>query len=84
MKEILVNFNTVNIYSVLVASISLTLVILTPKYLPKIPGALLGLIVSTLVASLFFPGQVATIGSAYGAIPNALPHFQFPISLAVW
>lgn len=78
MKEILVNFNTVNIYSVLVASISLTLVILTPKYLPKIPGALLGLIVSTLVASLFFPGQVATIGSAYGAIPNTLPHFQFP------
>ncbi|MEW5553298.1 sulfate permease [Peribacillus frigoritolerans] len=78
MKEILVNFHTVNIYSVLVASISLTLVILTPKYLPKIPGALLGLIVSTLVASLFFPGQVATIGSAYGAIPNALPHFQFP------
>ncbi|MFJ7939244.1 SulP family inorganic anion transporter [Peribacillus sp. NPDC096622] len=78
MKEILLNFNTVNIYSVLVAIISLTLVILTPKYLPKIPGALLGLIVSTLVASLFFPGQVATIGSAYGAIPNALPHFQFP------
>ncbi|MFY0782954.1 sulfate permease [Peribacillus simplex] len=78
MKEILLNFNTVNIYSVLVAIISLTLVILTPKYLPKIPGALLGLIVSTLVATFFFPDQVATIGSAYGAIPNALPYFQFP------
>jgi SulP family sulfate permease len=49
-----------------------------PKYLPKIPGALLGLMISTVVAALFFPNQVATIGSTYGAIPNELPKFEFP------
>jgi SulP family sulfate permease len=27
---------------------------------------------------LFFPNQVATIGSTYGAIPNELPNFEFP------
>ncbi|HWO97249.1 MAG TPA: sulfate permease [Bacillus sp. (in: firmicutes)] len=78
MKEILLNLNTVNVYSVLVAAISLAIVILAPKYLPKIPGALLGLVVSTLVAALFFPNQIATIGSTYGAIPNELPDFEFP------
>lgn len=46
--------------------------------MPKIPGALLGLIVSTLVAAFFFPNKVATIGSTYGAIPNKLPTFEFP------
>jgi sulfate permease, SulP family len=78
MKEILLNLNTVNIYSVLVAVISLTIVILAPRYINKIPGALLALIVSTLVAVFFFPDQVATIGSTYGAIPNELPNFEFP------
>ena len=78
MKEILINLNTINIYSILTASICLAIVILAPKYLPKIPGALLGLMVSTVVAALFFPNQVATIGSTYGAIPNELPKFGFP------
>jgi SulP family sulfate permease len=78
MKEILINLNTINIYSVLTASICLAIVILAPKYLPKIPAALLGLMVSTVVAALFFPHQVATIGSTYGAIPNELPKFEFP------
>jgi SulP family sulfate permease len=86
MKEILLNLNTVNFYSVLVAIISLTIVILAPRYINKIPGALLALIVSTLVATFFFPNEVATIGSTYGAIPNELPAFQFPqitISLVI-
>ncbi|MGG3575177.1 sulfate permease [Bacillus gobiensis] len=86
MREILVNLNTINTYSVLVAVISLFIVILAPKFMPKIPGALLGLIVSTLVAAFFFPNQVATIGSTYGAIPNELPNFEFPqitISLVI-
>ncbi|MDR4947769.1 SulP family inorganic anion transporter [Neobacillus cucumis] len=78
MKEILINLNTINLYSILTASICLAIVILAPKYLPKIPGALLGLMVSTVVAALFFPNQVATIGSTYGAIPNELPKFEFP------
>ncbi|MGF6953607.1 SulP family sulfate permease [Neobacillus sp. B4I6] len=78
MKEILFNLNTINIYSIFTASICLAIVILAPKYLPKIPGALLGLMVSTVVAALFFPNQVATIGSTYGAIPNELPKFEFP------
>lgn len=78
MGEIFMNLETINIYSVMTACICLAIVILTPKFFPKIPGALLGLSVSSLVAIFFFPNQVATIGSTFGSIPSQLPSFQFP------
>lgn len=78
MREVFLNFHTFNLNSFLVALVSLTIVISAPKYIPKIPGALLALIASTLVAVFCFPDQVATIGSTYGAIPNELPSFEFP------
>lgn len=78
MKEIGIHFNTINIFSVITASICLAIIIFTPKLLPKVPGALLGLVVSSVAATIFFPGQVATIGSTFGEIPNKLPSFQLP------
>jgi len=78
MKELYWHLNTINVYSVIVAIICLALIIITNKFLRKVPGALVGLIGSTLVATIFFPDQLATIGSAYGDIPNSLPSLQFP------
>ncbi|GFN31370.1 SulP family inorganic anion transporter [Paenibacillus xylaniclasticus] len=78
MKEIYLHLNTINIYSVIVAAIGLALIIITNKYVPKVPGALVGLIGSSVAATLFFPDQLATIGSAYGDIPNTLPSLQLP------
>ena len=78
IMEVASNIGTVNFNSVLIAIISLLLIIITPKFLHKIPGALVGIIISSLVAMLFFQGHVTTIGSTYGAIPNTLPHFQIP------
>ena len=48
------------------------------RFLPKVPGALLGLLVSTLIAAFFYPQQVATIGSKFGGIPSSLPTLQIP------
>ncbi|RED59349.1 SulP family inorganic anion transporter [Cohnella lupini] len=78
MKEILVHLDTVNLFSVITALICFAVILLTPKFLPRVPGSLIGLVVSTVAATLFFKGQVATIGSSFGAIPSALPHFQIP------
>ncbi|OCA84400.1 sodium-independent anion transporter [Bacillus sp. FJAT-27225] len=78
IKEIFIRIDTINLYSIVTAVICLGTVLLTPKLFPKIPGPLIGLIVSTLAATLFFPGQVATIGSTYGEIPKSLPEFQIP------
>ena len=48
------------------------------KIFTENPWSLAGIDCINCCRAVFFPGQVATIGSAYGAIPNALPHFQFP------
>lgn len=78
MKEILIHFNTLNPYSALIAVICLVVILITPRFLPKVPGSLIGLIISTVVATLFFPNNVVTIASAFGGIPGDLPHMQFP------
>lgn len=76
MKEIAVNLFTINSYSVITAGVCLLVILLTPRFLPKVPGSLMGLIVSSVLAALLFEGHVATIGSSFGAIPSTLPHFQ--------
>lgn len=78
MREVVINLNTLSFYSILTAVVSLFFVLFTPKVLPKVPGALAGLLVSTVMATMLFPEQVVTIGSAYGEIPRSLPSFQFP------
>ena len=78
MKEIYLHLDTINIYSVIVALIGLSLILITTKYLKHVPGALVGLIGSSIIATIFFPDQLATIGSTYGDIPNTLPSLQFP------
>lgn len=78
LKEIAIHLNTVNVYSILTASICLLFIIFIPKLVPKVPGPLIGIVVSTIIATIFFPTEVATIGSKYGEIPNSLPQFQFP------
>ncbi|MFJ8235092.1 SulP family inorganic anion transporter [Ureibacillus sp. NPDC094379] len=78
MKEIGSHLNTLNGYSILIALLCLAIMLVTPKVLPKVPGALVGIIVTTSVVAIFFSGDVATIGSTYGAIPNTLPEFGIP------
>lgn len=75
MKEIFLRISSLNIYSVVIALICLAILIVMPKYSPKIPASLVGIIVTTLIAAWLFPGKVTTIGSAYGVIPAGLPQF---------
>ena len=42
------------------------------------PGSLVGVVISTVIATVFFSGHVPTIGTAYGTIPNTLPQFDIP------
>ncbi len=78
ISEIIRHIHSINFYSILTAIICLITIIYTPKFFPKVPGPLIGLITSTLVASFFFPNQVATIGSTYGEISSTLPKFDIP------
>ncbi len=67
------------------ALLSLGLVLFGPrlKWLRRVPGPLIALIVVTLVQAIFRFDSVATIGSTYGEIPRGLPSLQIPdISLS--
>ncbi|WNF37453.1 SulP family inorganic anion transporter [Bacillaceae bacterium IKA-2] len=74
--EIVLHINSYNVYSLLTAAICLVTLVLTPKILPKVPGPLIGLFASTLVAAFIYPSEVATIGSTFGEIPSKLPEFE--------
>ena len=65
-----------------VASFSLLLLIVTPRWLPRIPGPLVVLVIATAVEKVAHL-PIATIGTAFGGIPGSLPSFHVPhITLA--
>ncbi|OGT53809.1 MAG: sodium-independent anion transporter [Gammaproteobacteria bacterium RIFCSPHIGHO2_12_FULL_42_13] len=57
---------------------SLALVLITPRIVKRIPGPLVALVVMTTIQSMYQFKSVATLGSAFGGIPQQLPHFQLP------
>src|SRR5690606_25538750 len=60
------------------ALLSLALVLLTPRVAKRIPGPLVAMVVATFLQATFQFEGVATIGSAFGGIPQSLPAFQLP------
>ena len=67
------------------AVLSLLLVLLTPKIpgFKRIPGPLVALVVATGLQHFFQFDGIATIGSAFGGIPQGLPDFQLPQGITV-
>jgi len=63
-----------------IALLSLLIVIFSPKVsaLKKIPGPLVAMIVATLLQSTLHLQGVATIGTAFGGVPQGLPVFALP------
>ena len=62
------------------ALMSLLLVLFSARVrgLKRVPGPLVALIVATLLQAVFKFEGIATIGSAFGGIPQGLPRFSFP------
>ena len=56
---------------------SLALVLLVPRWLPRVPGSIVALVLGT-VAVVAFDLPVATIGSKFGGIPSGLPALAIP------
>lgn len=78
MNEIGLHVNEINPYSVGTSLLCLVIFFGFAKLFPRIPGSLIGLIVSSLVATYVFSGEVATIGSTFGPIPSTLPQVHIP------
>ncbi len=78
IQEIGAKITTFNPYALVISLLSLLLILITPKWFPKVPGSLIAIVISTIVSVLFFEGKVATIGSEFGGIPNTLPTISMP------
>lgn len=63
-----------------IALLSLLIVIFSPKVaaLKKVPGPLVAMVVATLLQSTLHLEGVATIGTAFGGVPQGLPWFALP------
>lgn len=60
------------------ALLTLAVLLVSPRIFKRIPAPLIAMILATLVQWFFQFPNVATIGSAFGGIPQSLPHFQAP------
>ena len=67
-----------SITTTLFATLSIALVLITPRIFKRIPGPLVALVVATVIQSMFHIKNIATLGSTFGGIPQHLPHFALP------
>lgn len=61
---------------------TLAVLIFSNRRWKRIPGPLVAIVAATLVQSIFHLKEVATIGSAFGGIPQSLPHFSLPSGIS--
>ena len=77
------HITTINIYSVFLAVVTIVISLLWPRVTHKIPGSLVAIVVTTVVA-YFVHLPVETIGSKFGALSFSFPRPGIPhISLVV-
>lgn len=76
LKAFFENFSTFSLDALIVGGVSLTILILAPYVLKKVPGSLPAVIVGILMVK-FLPLKVATIGNLY-TISNSLPTLHIP------
>jgi len=75
--DLAVAFPSLHIETTLLAVLTLLLVIYSPRIFKRIPSPLIAMVVATAIQASFEFKGVATIGSAFGGIPQSLPSFEF-------
>ena len=77
LQSLVAHGDTISISTTLLSASALLVLIILARWVPKLPGAILVLVVGTAVASLAgLP--VETIQSRFGGIPNGLPELHIP------
>lgn len=77
MQEIVRNFKTISPSATTLSVIALALILLTMRYVKRVPGYIVALLVGTGIA-IVFRLPVETIGTRFGGIPSGLPNFEVP------
>jgi SulP family sulfate permease len=71
------NIGSVHWLTLGLALASLGIILFVPKWLPRLPGSIVTLLVGTAAVAVF-QLPVETIGSKFGGIPQGLPQFSIP------
>lgn len=84
LLHLLVALPQAHVATTALAVLSLVLVLFSSRIpgLGRVPGPLVSLVVATALQSVWHFDGVATIGSAFGGIPQALPRFTLPVASA--
>jgi len=77
LKTLAISFHTLDVPTVVLGAASLAVILLVPKFIPRLPGSIIALVLATGVV-MAFGIPVATIGSKFGGIPAGLPTFDIP------
>jgi len=81
LEQLILALPSVHLATTALAVLSLVLLVFSPRLFRRIPAPLVALVVATLLQGIFKFDGVATIGSAFGGIPQGLPTFQ-PIPMS--
>lgn len=71
-KLYIINFLDLNISTTFIALFTMITMIILKKLYPKLPGAIIAIILSSLIAYIF-KLDIHTIGSKFGSLPHSLP-----------
>ncbi len=70
-------FPSLHVETALFGLFTLLVLIFSPRVFKRIPAPLVAMVSATVIQALFEFKGVATIGSAFGGIPQSLPKFEF-------
>ena len=77
MKAIADNFSTISWEATALGVLSIVVILVTAKLIPRIPGYIVALLTLTIVV-VVMKLPVETIGSRFGGIPSGPPHLHIP------
>lgn len=78
LSDFVKHLNSLGMWTGVLAIASLAVIILTPAFIPKLPGSIVALTLGT-AAARFFHLPVQTIGTRFGNIPSGLPSLVLPV-----
>src|SRR5690606_27571333 len=78
--NLILSFPQLHLTTTLLALLALALVIFSVRIprMQRVPGPLVALVVLTVLQSIFQFNGIATIGTAFGGVPQGLPTWQVP------
>ncbi|MBC7960315.1 MAG: STAS domain-containing protein, partial [Vallitaleaceae bacterium] len=71
------HFNAMNMISLLIGLATILIIIVWPKFVKKIPGTLIAIVLMTVITAVFHL-KIDTIGSVYTNIQGSIPAPRFP------